>query len=143
MALKGHTLIETVIVILLISLGGYTLHISKRYMQEATLNILAKEVEQGIISAQQMAVSTGRQYNIYCLSNRILIRQGVEAPIYKINMPNEVTIPSNITGKWIRFEGKIAPSKAGTIELVHNGLRKSARITVRVATGKTTIYFDP
>lgn len=139
---KGFTLFETVSVMMIIAISCLSLQFSTRYIEEMKFNTLIKEVERGIRSAQYMAHTTGKEYNILCSERVIYIRPGYEKVIYKFNMQEHVYIPVNITGKYISFKGSMAPSKAGTIELVHTVLRKKARITIRVATGKTTVYLE-
>ena len=144
---KGYSFLEMILVVLLISIVG-SIGLSTRLVEEVRFKVLVKEVETGIRQAQRRAVATGIQYNVYCTKEKIYIRQGNNPAIYKIAIGKEVTIPTKdidgsfMTGKNIKFHGRIAPSKAGTIELVHHGLKKKARITVRVATGKTTVYFE-
>lgn len=139
---KGYTLIEVLAVILMIGIIGSSIQVGSAYVQRVAFETLVKEVEKGIINAQQRAVATGRQYNVYCTEKKVYIRQGVNPPIYLFQMGEEVTIPIHITGKHIKFNGTMAPSKAGTIEFLHRSLGKKARITIRVATGKTTVYFE-
>lgn len=145
---KGFSFLELIIVILLSSIIGSGVVFSARMIEEAQFRALVTEVAQGIKCAQQRAVATGKQYNIYCTKQKIYIRQGNNIPLYKIEVGDEVTIPVKnadgtlMTGKDIKFYGKMAPSQAGTIVLIHQSLKKRARITIRVATGKTTVYFE-
>lgn len=145
---RGFSFLEMVLVVLLSSIIGTGAVMSTKLVQEVQFKALVQEVEQGIRQAQQRAVATGKQYNIYCTKQKIYIRQGNNPAFYKIEIGNGVTIlikDSNgkvMTGKNIKFYGKMAPSKAGTIVLIHQGLKKKARITIRVATGKTTVYFE-
>nr|WP_302599279.1 type II secretion system protein [uncultured Cellulosilyticum sp.] len=145
---KGFSFLELIIVILLSSIVGSGVVLSTRIVQEVQFKALVTKVEQGIRYAQQRAVATGKQYNVYCTKQKIYIRQGNNIPLYKIEVGDEVTIPTKnadgtfMTGKDIKFHGKMAPSQAGTIVLIHQGLKKKARITIRVATGKTTVYFE-
>ncbi len=139
---KGFSLMEVVIVTLLIAIGSSFLKLGVNYAEEVRFKVLVKEVEKGIKSAQYMANLTGREYNIVCTEKAVYIRPGYKAAIYKFNMDKHVVIPRDITGKQISFSGRMAPSKAGTIELVNTALSKKARITIRVATGKTTVYFE-
>lgn len=144
----GFSFLEIILVVLLSSIIGTGAIMSTKLVQEVRFKALVSEVEQGIRQAQQRAVATGKQYNVYCTKEKIYIRQGNQPAFYKIKIGNGVTIPIKdnkgqvMTGKNIKFYGKMAPSKAGTIVLIHQGLKKKARITVRVATGKTTVYFE-
>ncbi len=145
---EGFSFLELIMVILLSSLLGASAIMSTDIVQEVRFKALVTEVVQGINYAQQQAVATGKQYNIYCMKQKIYIRQGNNIPLYTIEMDENITIPIRdkdgtlMSGKNIKFLGKMAPSKAGTIILVHQSLEKKARITVRVATGKTTVYFE-
>ncbi|WP_069998212.1 pilus assembly FimT family protein [Cellulosilyticum sp. I15G10I2] len=139
---KGFTLLEIVVVTLLVTIGGSCIKLGMGYAEEIRFTALVKEVERGIRSAQHMANLTGREYNIVCTEKAVYIRSGIQPAIYKFSMDKHVTIPRDITGKQISFAGKMAPSKGGTIELVNKALSKRARITIRVATGKTTVYFE-
>lgn len=121
--------------------------IGSQIVQKVQFESVVNEVAQGIRQIQQCSVMTGRQYNIYCTQNKIYLRQGNVPAFYKIWVQNgvEVSIRDNkgklMTGKNIKFYGTMAPAKAGTIILKHTGLNKEARITVRVATGKVTVYY--
>lgn len=139
---KGYSLLEIVFVMLLISIGSSLLYVSVDFMEQLHFKTLVKQVERGIKSAQYMANMTGREYNVLCTDNAVYIRPGFGTAIYKFQMNQHITIPRDITGRQISFAGKIAPSKGATIEFVHKGLSQKARITIRVATGKTTVYFD-
>lgn len=145
---KGFSFLELIIVILLSSIIGSGVVFSTHIVQEVQFKALVTRVAQGIKCAQQWAVATGKQYNVYCTKEKVYIRQGNNPPLYKIEVGDEVTIPVKnadgtlMTGKNIKFCGKMAPSQAGTIILIHQGLKKKARITIRVATGKTTVYFE-
>lgn len=139
---RGFSLIELMVALLLIAIGSSFIKLGMNYAEEVRFKSLVKEVERGIKSAQYMANSTGKEYNILCTEKAVYIRPGYKAAIYKFNMDKHVTIPRDITGKQISFSGRMAPAKGGTIELVHAALSKKARITVRVGTGKTTIYFE-
>lgn len=140
--MKGYTFIELIGVILLSSILGCTAMVGHRYVQTVTFHSKVKEVETGIVFARQAAIRTGRYYNVYCTSEKIYIRCGVEPALYKIQLGSGMKVDKESTGKHIMFIGSMAPSKAGTIILVHEGLRRRARITVRIATGKTTVYFE-
>ena len=138
---KGHTLIEIIMVIFLMVLISQSIIIGTRFIKQVAFYKLVYEVEQCIILARDAAVATGDQYNTYCFSDRIIVRQGMTKPIYTVKMIYDVYIPNDITGKWIRFKGTMATSKAGTITLVCKSLGIQADITVRIATGKTTVYY--
>jgi prepilin-type N-terminal cleavage/methylation domain-containing protein len=139
---RGFSLLELLVALLLIAIGSSFIKLGMNYAEEVRFKSLVKEVERGIKSAQYMANSTGKEYNILCTEKAVYIRPGYKAAIYKFDMDKHVTIPRDITGKQISFSGRMAPAKGGTIELVHATLAKKARITVRVGTGKTTIYFE-
>ncbi len=138
---KGYTLVEMIVVILLVGVVGSTISISSKLIQQVAFMQLVQEVEKDIIFARDAAVATGKQYNIYCFSNRVLVRQGVEKPIYTTKLSRGIYIPDSITGKWIKFYGTMASPKTGTITLVCTSLHMQARITLRIATGKTTVYY--
>lgn len=139
---KGFSLLEMVLVILLMSIGISCAAMNTHYVEEMRFSTLVKQVERGIKSAQYMANSTGREYNVLCTEKCVYIRPGYKKAVYVFDMGEHVTIPRDITGKQISFSGTLAPSKGGTIILVNTALQKRARITIRIATGKTTIYFE-
>lgn len=137
---KGFTLIEIVCVIILLGLLTPLVGIKgQEAISRAHLNKVVNEIVIGIEESKIYAVQTGKQYNLYCFSNRVLLRQGITYR-RKICIPEGITIPDNITGKWIRFKGSFAPVRAGTIELHCKKLNKRVRITVGVATGKVRVY---
>jgi len=139
---KGFSLLEMVLVMLLLSIGVLCTTMHALYVEEVKFTTLVKQVETGIKSAQYMANITGREYNIFCTEKVVYIRPGYLKAIYVLNMGKNVTIPRDITGKQISFNGVLAPSKGGTIILINTALQKRARITIRVATGKTSVYFE-
>lgn len=141
MGCKGYSLIEVVVVILVISLIGSSISIGKRMVDMTVFHHLVKEVEQDLIFARDAATATGRQYNVYCFSDSVLLRQGVKKPIHTTMLSRGIYIPNNITGKWIKFNGTMASGTPGTITLVSKSLGIQADITVRIATGKITIYY--
>lgn len=138
---SGHSLIEVLMVVLLIGLIGGTINIGTYLVQRASFEKKVVEVEQGIMWARDAATMTGRRYNIYCLRNRVLVRQGTEKPKHTIRLSEGLYIPRDITGKFIRFNGTMASPRTGTITIVCEALGLQADITVRVATGKTTVTY--
>ena len=141
----GFSLLEVIIVMLLLMIGSFGLNASTRYVEETKFKVLVKQVEKGIKSAQYMASITGREYNVYCGEKTVYIilnARDSRKAVYMFEMDKNISIPRNITGKSITFSGGMAPSKGGTIEFINTALAKRARITVRIATGKTTIYFE-
>lgn len=144
----GFSFLELVLVVLLSGIIGSGAMMSTKLVQEIRFKTLVNEVEQGIHQVQQRAVATGKQYNVYCTKEKIYFRQGNNPAFYKIQIEKGVTIPikdykgNTMSGKHIKFYGKMSPSKAGTIVLINQELKKKARITVRVATGKTTVYYE-
>jgi hypothetical protein len=139
---KGFSLLETALVLMIMTVSMICVSTHTNFVEEVRFNTLVRQVESGIISAQYMATATGREYNVLCTQKTIYIRPGYRKAVYVFDMGRHVSIPRNITGKYISFPGGMAPSKAGTIELINTALSKKARITVRIATGKTTIYFE-
>lgn len=142
---KGYTLIEMISIILLVSIVGCSLSLGSRWIKTVAFRSLVREVEHGIINAQQMAAATGMLYKVSVdfNENQILVSQGNKEPIYTFQIGDEVTISKDVTGSTIKFNGHMAPSGAKTIQLIHEKLGVKARITIRVATGKTTVYFEP
>lgn len=138
---KGYTLIEILIVIFLVALTSEAISHSTRLVKKTVFIQLVNEVEQDVIFARDAATATGKQYNVYCFSNRVILRQGVQKPIHTTKMIQDVYIPNDITGKWIKFYGTMASPKTGTITLICKPLGMQANITVRIATGKTTVYY--
>lgn len=144
---RGFSFLELILVIFLISIMSLSANVSIRLVQKVQFESVVNEVVQGIRQIQQCAVMTGNQYNIYCMQNKIYLRQGNAPAFYKIVIQDGVVVSirddqgRQMTGKNIKFYGKMAPSKAGTIVLKHIGLKEEARITVRVATGKVTVYY--
>ncbi len=136
---EGYTLVEMLAVVLLIGIVCLGSMLSVKLAQKARFCAQVQEVERGIIFARDTATMTGDQYNTYCFSNRVLVRQGCEKPIYTIRLSEGTYIPDTITGKWIRFNGTMASPQTGTITLVCEDIGLKADITVRIATGKTTI----
>ncbi|MDF2613646.1 MAG: hypothetical protein K0S71_1432 [Clostridia bacterium] len=139
---KGFSLLEVILVMLILSIGTVCVHTHTLYVEKMKFDILVKEVEKGIKSAQYMANITGREYNVLCTEKKVYIRPGYKKAVYVFDMGKNVVIPRDITGKQISFNGRMAPAKGGTILLINTALKKEARITIRVATGKTTIYFN-
>lgn len=138
---QGYTLIELIVVVTLMACLLGSIQIGMRGYEEKQFSLAVREVEESIAYVRHAAVKTGRQYNIYCFTNRVLVRQGVEKPIYTIYLNDQIKIPADITGKWIRFDGSMASPKVGTVTLIHQGIKKQADITVNIATGKTTVKF--
>lgn len=140
---KGMTLVELVMVLLLIGIAGSSITIGQHMLQEVTLKAKANEVVTGLEYIKESAVATGEQYNVFCFENRILVRKGMEKPLYTIRLGNGIRIPNGITGQWIRFRGTMAPCDgAATIKLIGNSLKKQVRITVGVGTGKVRVYYE-
>lgn len=139
---KGMTLIELVMVIVLIGVVGSGVTVGQRMLREVTLEAKVKEVVTGLEYIKRSAVATGQQYNVVCFENRVLVRRGIDRPLYTIRLGDHIKVPYGITGQWIRFKGTVAPSGgAATITLVDEILRKKVDITVGVATGKVRLYY--
>lgn len=140
---KGFSLLEVILAItlIMISIGYVCAHTA--YVENIRFKMLVKKVETSIKNAQYMAITTGKEYNIVCTQKVIYIRPGYEKAIYVEEMGKNVYIPRDTTGKYISFNGKMAPSRGGTIELVNTALEQKAKVTIRVATGKTAVYFEP
>ena len=140
---KGYSLVEMIMVIFLIGMLGSFVEVGSKLLMEAKFQATVTEVERGLNMARQMAVGTGRQYNVLCIGNRVLIRRSIEEPLHRIYGGQSMQLSCSTSDKLILFDGHAAPSKAGTITVKHKGLKKQARITVRIATGKTTVYIEP
>lgn len=140
---KGYTLIELVMVLLLIALLGSGVQIGNRMVKEVTLKAKVSEVVKGIEYIKQSAVTTGNTYAIICFENRVLFRQLPHDTLYKVQLGQHIAVPASMTGEhFFQFTGTMAPSKAGTLILKDKSLRKQARITVGVATGKVRVYYE-
>ena len=138
---RGYSLIEVVIVIALIGITVGTICTSVRWIQTMQFKASVRQVEEGLTYVRQAAVKTGKQYNLYCFSNRVLVRQGVEKPIYTIYLGKGMMIPDHITGKHLIFRGSMASPKTGTITIRHQSIRQQADITVYIATGKIAVKY--
>ena len=140
---KGYTLIELIMVLLLIALLGSGVQIGNRMVKEVTLKAKVNEVVEGIECIKQSAVSTGNTYAIMCFENRVLFRKLPHDTLYKVQLGQSITVPGNMTGEhFFKFNGTMAPSKAGTLILKDKSLGKQARITLGVATGKVRVYYE-
>lgn len=138
---RGFSLIGTVCIILLSAVLMETAVIGNYMVERARLEGKVNEVVQGIELVRNASIFTGRQYNLFCFDNRILLRQS-QTCFDKIYLSSEMYIPSDITGGWIRFNGTAAPLRAGTILINDKRLKMRARITVGVATGKVNVYYE-
>ena len=138
---KGYTLVELVVVIAVISITIGSIMGSVKWFQNIQFKLAVGQVEDALIYVRQAAVKTGKQYNLYCFSNRVLVRQGVEKPIYTIYLSKGIRIPDNITGKHLIFRGTMASPKTGTITLINEDIEQQADITVYIATGKVAIKY--
>ena len=127
---KGYTLVELVVVIAVISITIGSIMGSMKWFQNIQFKLAVGEVEDALIYVRQAAIKTGKQYNLYCFSNRVLVRQGVEKPIYTIYLSKGIRIPDNITGKHVIFRGAMASPKTGTITLINEDIKQRADITV-------------
>lgn len=143
MASKGYSLVETIIVIFLVGLMGCFAEAGSKMLMEVQFKTKVTEIEQGLNAAKQMAVSTGCSYNVLCIANNILVRRGIKAPLYRIEGGRGMKLSCSTQDKLILFSGRIAPYRGGTIFVEHKALKKRARITVRIGTGKTTVYIEP
>lgn len=140
---KGYTLIELIMVLLLIALLGSGVQIGNRMVKEVTLKAKVNEVVEGIECIKQSAVSTGNTYAMICFENRVLFRKLPHDTLYKVQLGQSITVPANMTGEhFFKFNGTMAPSKAGTLILKDKSLGKQARITLGVATGKVRVYYE-
>ena len=138
---KGYTLVELVVVIAIISITLGTVLNSVNDIQKMAFRGSVREVEEALVYVRQAAVKTGRQYNVYCFSNRILVRQGVNKPLYTIHLSRGTYIPDNITGKHLIFRGSMASPKTGTITLINKEINEYVDITVYIATGKIAVKY--
>ena len=140
---KGYTLIELVMVILLMALLGSGVQIGNRMVKEVTLKAKVNEVVKGIECMKQSAVATGNLYAIICFENRVLFRKLPHDTLYKVQLGKDITVPASMIGDHLfKFNGTMAPSKGGTLILRDKSLRKQARITVGIATGKVRVYYE-
>lgn len=138
---SGFSLIQVVLVIVLISLTVGAIHTSIKWIETIELRTATRQVEEALTYVRQAAVKTGKQYNVYCFSDRVLVRQGVQKPIYTIYLGKGMTIPDGITGKYLIFRGSMASPKTGTITIRHESRGQQADITVYIATGKIAVKY--
>lgn len=140
---RGYTLLELVIVGLLIALLGSSIQISNRMLKEVTLKAKVSEVVEGIEYMKQSAIATGNNYALICSDHYILFKGLPYDTLFTVQLGENITVPADITGKYFfRFNGTMAPSGAGTLTLRDKSLRRQARITVGVATGKIRVYYE-
>lgn len=140
---KGYTLIELVMVLLLIALLGSGVQIGNRMVKEVTLKAKVSEVVEGIEYIKQSAVATGNTYATLCFENRVLFRKLPHNTLYKVQLGQSISVPAHMTGEhFFKFNGRMAPSKGGTLILEDKSLGKRARITVGIATGKVRVYYE-
>ena len=140
---KGYTLIELVTVLLLMALLGCGVQIGNRMVKEVTLKAKVSEIVKGIEYIKQSAAVTGNTYAIICFENRILFRKLPHDTLYKVQLGQNIRVPAHMTGEhFFKFKGTMAPSKGGTLILKDKSLRKQARITVGIATGKVRVYYE-
>ena len=139
---QGFTLLETVAITMLSGLMLCSISLGTQYTEQIAFTTFVRQVENGIKSAQYMANLTGKGYNVYCASRAIYIRQGINKAIYKFALSKHVSLSYDTTFKQMNFLGKLGPTQGGSIVLVDTRLAKKARITIRVATGKTTVYYE-
>lgn len=138
---KGYVLVELVVIIAVIGITIGSIMGGVKWFQNIQFKLAVGEVENALIYVRQAAVKTGQQYNLYCFSNRVLVRQGVNKPIYTIRLSKGIKIPDNITGKHLIFRGSKASSKTGTITLINKDIKQRADITVYIATGKVAVKY--
>ena len=138
----GFTVIELVLVLLISSflIGG--IKIGLKGLERMRFNAYLREVETGIVSAQQMASLTGENYTLYCASRGIyILRRGIT--LYHFPMARQVELlEDETTLRRGGFDGN-PRSCAGSIALVHRGLKEKATFKIRVASGKLTLYKEP
>lgn len=136
---RGFTLLELIIVCLLIALLGSSIQIGNRMLREVTLKSKVNEVVEGIEYIKQSAVATGNAYGLSCLNNCILFNRLPNDTLYKVQFGQDITI---LGDDFFKFNGTMAPSKAGTLILRDKSLGKQVRITLGVATGKIRVYYE-
>lgn len=139
---KGYTLIELVMVLLLMALLGSGVQISNRMVKAVTLKAKTSEVVEGIEYIKQSAVATGNTYAIICFEDRILFRKLPHDTLYKVQLGKNIRVPADRVGEhFFVFRGTMA-TKGDTLILKDKSLRKQARITVGIATGKVRVYYE-
>ena len=145
---KGYSLLEVILVILLSSIIGSSIVVTTKFVEEVRFKTLVSEVEAGIRQAQRYAVATGEQYDVQCQEKKIIVKASDKSCIHEIKIDSQIIVAlkdekgKEMTGKRLGFHASMAPLKAGTIVLVDHQIKQKALITVRVATGKTTVYFE-
>lgn len=140
--IKGYTLIEMVMVLLLMGIMGYMVIIGNRMLDRTILEAKVNQVTKGIEYAKQAAATSGRQYNVFFFKNRVLVRQGMEKPIYTIHLVDDQRIYAKSGDQMILFAGDITTKDACTIKIINDKLGEQAKITVDVATSKVRVYYE-
>ena len=137
----GFTLIEVVVATGLLAIIMSFAIMTTSLINNARFNKAVSEVAQVVEYARQATALTGIEHNIRCFSNRVVVKKGVEKPIYTVHLGEDVYISDGCTGKKLFFRESMAVVRAGTIELISRTNNRSAEITVSIATGKVTTKY--
>lgn len=139
---KGYTLVELVVVILLIGVMGSMMQIGNKMIEHIALETSVQQVTKGIEYAKQAAAVSGQQYNVFFHENRVLVRKGIEKPIYTIRLPKNQRIYVRMGEQMVMFDGDITTKDAQTIKIINDNLNRQARLTVDIATSKIRVYYE-
>lgn len=144
---KGFSIIEGAVVILMIGIVSMTVQVGTTYAKKQQFKAVVEEIAIGTSYAQQMAIATGQIYECLYKKDEFYIRikangkvKGKRIKTFKL--PDDYFIEQRVGDVKVIFGGSAAPHLAQTIKICSPALNSQARITVRIATGKTTIYYD-
>ena len=141
---QGYSLLSVIILVTLMSImGAMGLKISTQLIEQVKYEKQVESIAHGIEMMKHYAVRTQQQYNVYCLENRILLRQGINKPIKTIRLGETMMIPDTkeLTGEELRFKYTNLPSKGGTIVIEDTVLKRRAFIKVGAASGRVRIVY--
>ncbi len=140
MSAKGYTLIEMVVVILLLGLMGSSIVVSSKMIDKVALDATVNQVTQGIEYAKQAAGVSGMQYNVFFFKNRMLVRQGLNKPLYKVYVfpGQEFIVPPG--EEMVQFNGDITTGDSKTIYITNKKIGRQVRLTIDIATSKIRVY---
>ena len=71
---QGYTMLELVAVLALLGIIGCTVIFGTRLQDERAFKSTVRAVEESLIYVRQAAVKTGRQYNVFCLPDAVVVR---------------------------------------------------------------------
>lgn len=141
---QGYSLLSVIIILTLMGvMAAMGLKTSTQLIEQVKFEKQVEAVAHGIEMMKHYAVRTQKQYNVCCLENRILLRQGINKPMKTIRLGENIKIPDTkeLTGDELRFKYTNLPSKGGTIVIEHKTLKRKALIKVGAASGRVRIVY--